>query len=105
MYTRPYTRRTRSITIPPNYSGNAFVEADSDHSEASFDEVADSLPSEEVSSQSNDAVKDKNTKGGFLPINISSEELLLIGIMILLFQSDRNDGLIPLLMAILFLGS
>lgn len=105
MYTRPHAYRSRSITVPQNYNGTAFTEAEADQTMVRADDSTESPFSEEAPCTSDAGVECKSPKNSFLPIKIDSEELLLIGLMIILFQSDRNDGLIPLLMAILFLGS
>jgi hypothetical protein len=100
MYSRP---KERTFTVPQNYSGNAF----SDIREAEYHEPEAAEPdipplqeptAEPIAEQS--AAEPKR----FLPISIGTDELILIGIALLLFQSDSNDGIIPLLLAILFLG-
>ena len=91
MYIRQNDRR-RSISIPHNYSGNAFSD--------------DSEQVEEVPIARHESESSKNEeRRSFLPISIGHDELILIGILLLLFQGEVSDGIIPLLLAILFLGS
>ena len=95
MYSR---QKERTFTIPQNYSGNAF--SDTREPEREEHELAVVDQSSVERTTESHSVEPKK----FLPINIGSEELILIGIAILLFQSDKNDGIIPLLLAILLLG-
>ena len=95
MYSR---QKERTFTVPQNYSGNAF--SDTRESEREEHELAVVDQSSVERTAESHSVEPKK----FLPINIGSEELILIGIAILLFQSDKNDGIIPLLLAILLLG-
>lgn len=96
MYSR---QKERTFTVPQNYSGNAFSEAR--EPERHEIEVADAHTS---SVQEAPAEATAAESKRFLPINIGTDELILIGIALLLFQSESNDGIIPLLLAILFLG-
>lgn len=97
-----YSRQSdhRGISIPRNYSGNAFSEMaennDLIESESGDGSIKEASTIEAEAGES----KTKN----FLPINIGSEELIIIGIALLLFQSGNDDGIIPLLLAILLLG-
>ena len=101
MYIRQNDRR-RSISIPQNYSGNAFSD-DSEQVEevpkAAAGEVDSDIARHESESSKNEE------RRSFLPISIGHDELILIGILLLLFQGEVSDGIIPLLLAILFLGS
>lgn len=102
MYSRQSIHKERGISIPQNYSGNAFSEIrESQYS--TDDEYAENDGSAEIP-ESNEAETAGRVPKSLLPINISSEELILIGLALLLFQSDIDDGIVPLLLAILFLG-
>ena len=103
MYSRQSGHRERGISIPQNYSGNAFSEISNDNSD--FEASAIDPPTENISEDAAaDAVHSSKEQKNFLPINIGSEELIIIGIVLLLFQSEEGSGMIPLLLAILFLG-
>lgn len=106
MYIRQ-NNRPQGITIPKNYSGNAFsdsvdiFEADAlrDDAPVSTSEV----PSGEPSEDGDPACRVHSAKK-LLPFNIGNEELILIGIILLISQNENGDGIIPILLAVLFLG-
>ena len=105
MYARQMNRYNRGITVPQNYSGSAFkspllIDEKEPQEEISEAEPTGGAVTETPEHESEPLQAHKN----FLPINIGSEELILIGVMLLLFQGDSNDGIIPILLAILFLG-
>lgn len=103
MYSRQNGRRDREISIPQNYSGNAFSDIRDGISEAGFDGDPSDISDADHSTEASLPNREQPRKG-FLPINIGSEELIIIGIALLLFQSDDGDGIVPLLLAILLLG-
>lgn len=85
MYVRPEGRK--SILIPDNYGGSAFnsrekIELPSEQPERLEHEGEDKSPS--------------------LPFGIGSEELLLLGLLLLLSQSDEGGDLVPFLLILLF---
>ena len=98
MYARQGGHRDRGISIPQNYSGNAFSEI------IDSDRCSEREESEACARNTPDAPTPSKPPKSFLPINIGSEELIIIGIILLLFQSEEGNDLIPLLLAILFLG-
>ena len=102
MYSRQSIHKERGISIPKNYSGNAFSEIRESQYSAD-DEYAENDASAELPEKHEAEIADRMPKS-LLPINIGSEELILIGLALLLFQSDIDDGIVPLLLAILFLG-
>ena len=103
MYARPTNRRDRGISIPKNYSGNAFSEIGDEPQEYESEEsVSENNSLETVSVEANP--NGTRTIKNLLPINIGSEELIIIGIALLIFQSGGGDGIIPILLAVLFLG-
>lgn len=103
MYIRSSNGRDRGISIPENYSGNAFSEVSNAPEPTESEKTV-----LEVDITDDTAVKEKQNDQGLLkkllPINIGSEELIIIGIALLIFQSGDEDGIIPLLLAVLFLG-
>ena len=92
MYVKPETRKR--ITIPDNYSGNAFNEPPrvEPPEEIEHEPVAESL---EV-----DCKEDE--KKSVLPFGIGSEELLLLAILLVLTQSDEGGDILPFLLILLF---
>ena len=101
MYARQDPHRGRSISIPHNYSGNAFSDQDNGDApliDLSIHEQEKPIPISDERNLSNEKQK------SFLPINIGTEELLLIGMIILLFQSGAEDSLTPLLLILLLFG-
>ncbi len=94
------TRRTKSdtrkrITIPNNYSGNAFGERER-LEPITPPEAEETLPLE---------CKDEE-KGEFsLPFGIGTEELLLLGVLLVLSQSEEGGDILPFLLILLFLKS
>ena len=99
MYVRQDNRK-RHVTVPHNYSGNAFAEAAEDY----LDDTTPALPSATDEAEIGESTT-VSAKKSFLPISIGNEELIILGILILLFQSEKGDDMIPLLLALLFLGA
>lgn len=85
MYVRPEGRK--SILIPDNYGGSAF------NSREEMD-----IPVE----QPEPPERECEEKSPSLPFGIGSEELLLLGLLLLLSQSDEGGDLIPFLLILLF---
>ena len=130
MYSKPKTNQESSFRIPENYSGNAF-QGDTGIPSVPVDPPLEppSIPTEEKQPGEATAVamavlppnKDNEEKsfsraspfssllpprltgsrGGLLG-DIGVEELLIIGILILLSQSDADDDILLLLMLLLF---
>lgn len=121
MYSRPQNYRyTGNVNLPQNYSGNAFLKnADNTDESAedtphidSNDENKDEINAEKAEPDSQETISllPKNglklrssslfgNKKGF-----GSEELLIIAIILLLFDSDENDDLFLFLIFLLFIG-
>lgn len=96
MYVKPETRKR--ITIPDNYGGNAFNQIERV-------EVPETVP-EVTQAEGNEVsafVESKDEKHGALPFGIGSEELLLLGILLILTQSDEGGDILPFLLILLFL--
>lgn len=121
MYARhtPDDRYSNGIRIPSNYSGNAFRETNGtpppvpaeDAAEESFDENTDateaSAPRREEGTDRAQALPVFNSgvgglfkKGGG---GIGLEELLILGLILLISQNDTKDDLAFLLMILLFI--
>ena len=103
MYSRPTGNSDRGISIPQNYSGNAFGGT---HDIIPTVENEIQEESGEKASAPTCACREKESilPKNLFPINMGSEELIILGIALLVFQSNKNDGILPLLLAILFLG-
>ena len=95
LYTRPEARKR--IIIPNNYGGNAFNPADP--GDRIKEEVG--IAPEEIAVSTAD-VEQHDEKPGYLPFGIGSEELLLLGILIILTQSDEGGDILPFLLILLF---
>lgn len=102
MYTRPENRyqRNKAIHLPENYGGNAF-------SERALPKSDDISPIDEPDAEPTliEIPDDKkDSKGGKLRIfdGIGGEELLILGIILLLSQSDEGSDLLPILVMLLF---
>ena len=100
MYVRPDGRRRmpKDISIPQNYSGNAFNEKE----ETSID-------NDELSEEQNDAPVIKEVpsfcseeKRGFLSALGNNDDLIILGLILLLSQDGLGDDILPLLLIILF---
>ena len=90
MYVRHEAPRRRTI-VPENYGGVAFSEA---HTEDDFIPPPTEIPCSECE------------KKPYLPIKssvlgLNSEDLLLIGLIFLLAQSDMANDIVPLLIILL----
>ena len=115
MYSRQTadSRRSRNLSIPVNYSGNAFREDTADdpsetvtESESSCDPKAVAEPSQAVA-----IVEREHHEGGTGPFRlfgsssggIGLEELLILGLVFLISQNDAKDDLSFLLLLLLFI--
>ena len=114
MYSKPNYRDKNEIIIPDNYRGNAFTEASPqeipEHSnnaeENTADKTAVSVPKIEQEAHQTSFL------APFLPPRVSTphgifnniglEELLIIGVLILLSQGENDDDVLLLLFLLLF---
>lgn len=98
MYVRPESRK--SITIPDNYGGSAFggraqiSPPDAEEPKTATEEVGAPPESIEVSK-----IEEKKSS---LFSGIGSEELLLLGMIFILSQSDEGGDILPFLLILLF---
>lgn len=122
MYSKANFNSHPKIIIPENYRGNAFSEQSNDKEAMVSDER---LPTEDLSSENKSSeLQEENTsrthsnsvQSSFLSSiippkvsnptgilnNIGLEEMLIVGILILLFQSDSDDDVLLLLFLLLF---
>lgn len=105
MYVRPESRRRREISIPENYSGNAFNEIiEEPVPEVLTNQEEQQEPESTPAAQDTEECVQAHAPKSFLPFNIGSEELIVLGIILLLFRDGDSDDIIPLLLAILFLA-
>jgi hypothetical protein len=89
LYVRPEGRR--SISIPDNYGGNAF---------GSTEQIE--IPEPTVTEEAEETSGECSEKKSSLPFGIGSEELLLLGIILILSQSDEGGDILPFLLMLLF---
>ena len=123
MYAKPSYRANDDMIIPENYRGNAFRELPQEEPPSlnGITPTSEALDCDEDASGANEACenaeKDEATpQGGLLASllppkvsrsngilsNIGIEELLIIGVLILLSQSDADDDIMLLLFLLLF---
>lgn len=125
MYSRyPNYRFSGGVKIPDNYSGNAFKPSDAEEDM----DVAESVGINESDTESEEglAVAERAEKAGDVAASctprrspfgglkfnvgrmfsggIGFEELLIIGLILLISQSDTDDDVILLLALLLFVG-
>ena len=95
MYTRPQNSRqsSKGIAIPENYSGSAFV-----NQAYARDEPEDCIEPESVIEADTSPSKRPSLLEG-----IGGEEILILGLIFLLAQSDEGNDLLPILIILLFL--
>lgn len=102
MYVRPDGRRkiSRDISIPQNYSGNAFNEKEDlmlENEEIPEERAENEIPVIKESSPSH-----TDEKRGFLSAISNNDDLMLLGLILLLSQDGFGDDILPLLLIILF---
>ena len=103
MYLRQGSR-SKHISIPQNYSGNAFSDKGIPQKP---DETVEEVGGADEPQLSELELPDKAPKSGqknLLPIFIKNEELIILGIILLIFQNEKGNEAIPILLALLFLG-
>ena len=91
MYIRPDGRRR--VSVPQNYSGSLFSDNPSLESEA------EEIISEELTEES---IPVSNHKKDLFSGFLESEELIILGLILLLSQDGLGDDIIPILLIILF---
>ena len=105
MYVRPDGRRRSSanISIPKNYSGNAFVESD-EPIDANIADSTDTIAEESSGTSDNTEVLAPvhDEKKSFLSGFTDNDDLILLGLILLLSHDGLGDDLLPILLIILF---
>ena len=102
MYTRPDVRHRevrQDVFIPENYSGTAF----NDQPPTPTEKETLSVPEDSV--EVDDAIEtsaENSKKRNGLFAGLSGEDLLLLGIILLLSQEDAGDEILPILLMLLF---
>jgi len=99
VYVRPDGRRRipKDISIPQNYSGNAFNEKEEtalDNEEPAEEEPKEIPVIKEVSRS--------EEKRSFLSAISNNDDLIILGLILLLSQDGFDDDILPLLLIILF---
>ena len=110
MYSRQSTPRQQPWQIPKNYSGSAFSQLPSDNPEQEPDRER---PTDPCASDPVHACTDRSESKKGLPFGpshksggIGFEELLILGLVLLISQSDESEGnndLAFLLLLLLFI--
>lgn len=102
MYVRPDGRRRipKDISIPKNYSGNAFNEKES------FTPIQEEA-SEEEAENDIEVLKEvppshTEEKRGLLSGIANNDDLMILGLILLLSQDGFGDDILPLLLITLF---
>ena len=115
MYTRPHnTRFASAVRIPAHYSGNAFAADDEpavpnpQASEAPPQTYAPPAPKAESDSSTETSIRPQTPKfglslRGLFSGGIGSEELLILGMILLLLGNEGTDDLVLLLLLLLFI--
>lgn len=113
MYSKANFHSSKEIVIPENYRGNAFVDplSKSETVEQS-DSVAQNTAPEPQQTESKHPQHTNALLSSIMPpkvsnpsgilSNIGLEEMLIVGILILLSQSDTDDDVLLLLFILLF---
>ena len=119
MYTKNTFRNNDTIIIPENYKGNAFHEKSNvnvdlqttfsdgaEEASAEFTENKTNLPDADISSPQSSTVSSlfppKTLNSGGILNNIGLEELVILGVLILLYQSEADNDILVLLFLLLF---
>ena len=113
MYVKPGARQSnrRSISVPQNYSGNAFSSLPPKVTEEppSAEEVNEEenamieTDDQKIDEAESVAVSHTESSKGILSGLIGNDELIILGIILLLSQDDSADDILPILLLILFL--
>ena len=93
MYIKPETRKR--ITIPDNYGGNAFIDPP---------RIEPSVEIEQPDTTAEAEREERRERDPLLPA-IGTEELLLLGVLLILSQSNEGGDILPFLLILLFLKS
>ena len=111
MYARQPPDRRPPFRIPGNYSGNAFSKKEeSPPCEETPETVEAPAPTEESPPPSEPAAQPTSSLSRLFghseqSMGIGTEELLLLGILLILSQSDEGGDILPFLLILLFLKS
>lgn len=97
MYIRSDGRR--HVSVPQNYSGSLF--SDPPH-EAEIDKEIEAGTEEIEASASPEPIPVSLPKKDFLSNILDNEELIILGLILLLSQDGFGDDIIPILLIILF---
>ena len=115
---RPRVRRfTSEIEVPENYSGNAFreeqideklpneeTETSADRKVVAEESVPALAPSVQEKSRADKKAPFRFDIGRFFGGSIGFEELLILGLILLVAQNEGNEDILLLLVLLLFVG-
>lgn len=97
---------SKSFSVPRNYSGNTFRVID--ESERNYIKEPEAIPVEEINNESSTKIEETSTKkehkNSILPSifsDISVEDVLLLGLMLVIHQENPNDTTLLLLLILL----
>ena len=94
----------KDISIPQNYSGNAFISKDPPQEETEEVLSTDTATPEASEPENVEALAPiREEKKGFLSGFAGNEDLLLLGLILLLSQEGFDDDILPIILLILFL--
>ena len=100
MYVRSdgHKKLPKDISIPQNYSGNAFIPKEAATIESSREIAEETKPSDE------EVFKPIcEERKGFLSGLAGNDDLLLLGLILLLSQDGFGDDILPIILIMLFL--
>ena len=107
MYVRSDGQRKlpNDISIPKNYSGNAFIPKEPPNEDAGESKAEIEAMIGEESAPEAEAVYNtvREEKRGFLSGLAGNEDFLLLGLILLLSQDGFDDDILPIILLILFL--
>ena len=102
-----YNSFSSDYNVPENYSGNAFFE---EHLEEGTNEAEQNIKEEERREVEVSALPEKKKAGFHIDVSrlfgggIGFEELLILGLVLLMAGGEGNEDMIILLLLLLFIG-
>ena len=102
MYVRPDGHRgaQRDLSVPKNYSGNAFSESRAFHDPEENEEEENLTSTSPIAEEVMTEAPSEGKKGLFAGIG-DNDDLLLLGLILLLSRDGLGDDIIPLLLMLL----
>ena len=114
MYSRPSDKQNRDIRIPHNYSGSIFNQhrnpppeppVNDEHKDRIYEAMQEPEPQKCEDDQPCESPKEQERHSLLSPIGaLGTEELLLIALALIIFQSGKEPELALILLALLFIN-